>query len=84
MANKSPSTELGAISTVMKLASASSSSSSLATTINSTNLSSKINKIPSNIVSQESSSFNFLLRSETNQDSPSSSEKKCLTVSSID
>ncbi|CAF4370291.1 unnamed protein product, partial [Rotaria socialis] len=84
MANKAASTELGAISTALRLASApsSSSSSSLTVTINSANLPSKINKTSSNITPQDASSFNFLLRSEINQESVLSVEKKTLTETS--
>ncbi|CAF0986815.1 unnamed protein product [Rotaria sordida] len=80
--NKSASTELGTILTQTKLASASSSSSSLIIPTNSGNLSSKINKILPNITQQDSSSFNFLSRSETNQESTSFSEKKTLIENS--
>ncbi|CAM4813428.1 unnamed protein product [Rotaria magnacalcarata] len=79
MTNKSASTELGAISRALRLASASSSSSSsLTATINSANLPSKINKTSSNVTPQDASPFNFLLRSEINQESVPSVEKKTL------
>ncbi|CAM4783663.1 unnamed protein product [Rotaria magnacalcarata] len=82
MTNKSASTELGAISRALRLASASSSSSSsLTATINSANLPSKINKTSSNVTPQDASPFNFLLRSEINQESVPSVEKKTLIVS---
>jgi hypothetical protein len=58
----------------------SSSSSSLPITVNSGHLSNKINKISSNVNQQESSSFNFLTRPETNQESTSLSEKKTVTI----
>ncbi|CAF3648497.1 unnamed protein product, partial [Rotaria sp. Silwood2] len=70
--NKSASTELGTISTIAKIASASSSSSaSLTITMNSGNLSSKMNKISPNVPQQNSQTFDFLSRSETNQESTS-------------
>ncbi len=81
IASKSISTELGMISTAMKTTGApSSSSSSLPITVNSGHLSNKINKISSNVNQQESSSFNFLTRPETNQESTSLSEKKTVTI----
>ncbi|CAF3976480.1 unnamed protein product [Rotaria sp. Silwood2] len=80
--NKSASTELGTISTIAKIASASSSSSaSLTITMNSGNLSSKMNKISPNVPQQDSPAFNFLSRSETNQESTSFPEKKTFIVS---
>ncbi|CAF0874903.1 unnamed protein product [Rotaria sp. Silwood1] len=79
--NKSASTELGAISTTTKIASASSSTSSLTISVNSGNLSNKINRISPNTTQQDSPTFNFISRPETNQESISFSEKKTLTVS---
>jgi len=77
--NKSASTELGTISIPMKIAS--SSSSSLTTALNSGNLINKITKISSNINQQDSSTYNLISRSETNQEATPISEKKPSFVS---
>jgi hypothetical protein len=60
---------------------ASGSSSSLTTPVNIGTLSNKLNKISSNVNQQDLSSFNFIIRSEANQDSTSLPEKKTLFVS---
>ena len=77
MTNKSASIELSPVLSTIKIA---GSSLSL-TTVNSGTLSNKINKISSNINQQDSSSFNFISRSEISQDSTSLPEKKTLIVS---
>ncbi len=68
--NKSTSPELGIIGNPMKVMSSSSS-------LNSGN---RINKISSNINQQDLLSFNFNLRSETNQELTPVSEKKTFNV----
>lgn len=73
--NKSASTELSGITVPMKITSP--SSSSLTTTTIGT-ITNKINKNP-----QDSSSFNFNLRQETNQESTPNTEKKTFIVSFI-
>jgi len=69
--NKSTSPELGIIGNPMKITSSSLSS------LNSGN---RINKISSNINQQDLLSFNFNLRSETNQESTPISVKKTFNV----
>lgn len=74
--NKSPSAEISAMSTI-KLTSASSSSTA---SLNSSHLANKMTKIPSNMIQQDHSSFNYPSRPDLNHESFSVNEKRPVSV----
>jgi len=74
--SKSPSAELSVGST-MRLASVPSSSTA---SLNSSHVTTKLTKISSNLNPPDHSSFNFISRSETNQEPLVNNEKKLLIV----